>query len=95
MSLEKLKQAKQLESKIIDQQEMLHFFEMGRISSISVRKFSEQDCSYEENDFSERIPRSILKTAMIEYLKKDIEHKEAKLNKLFEGEKSPPPPKGE
>lgn len=83
MSKEKLKQAKKIESKIQDQEEKLEFFEMGKISCISVRKFNNHNCTYEEEDYAEDIPRSILKNAMLDFLKKDIENLNNKLNNLF------------
>jgi hypothetical protein len=83
MSLEKLKQAKRIQKKIREQQEKLHFFEMGKISCISVRKFENHNCTYEEEDYAENIPRSILKKVMVDYLKKDIENLNNKLNNLF------------
>jgi hypothetical protein len=83
MSLEKLKQAKRIQKKIREQQEKLHFFEMGKISCISVRKFENHNCTFEEEDYAENIPRSILKKVMVDYLKKDIENLNNKLNNLF------------
>ncbi len=88
MSKEKLKYAKRLDRKIKDQTEKLHFFEMGRISCISVRKFENHNCTFEEQDYAEDIPRNILKTAMLDYLKKDIENLEAKLKNLFKDDEN-------
>lgn len=83
MSLEKLKQAKRIQRKIKDQEEKLHFFEMGKISCISVRKFNDHNCTFEEEDYAEDIPRGILKNAMLDYLKADLAYLNIKLNNLF------------
>ena len=83
MSLEKLKQAKQIEQNIEAQKENLHHFTMGKILSITTRTFSERRCDYTDREFEVKIPRSILKNTMIDYLKKDIENLEAKLKNLF------------
>jgi hypothetical protein len=56
---------------------------MGKISKLSIRQFNNRDCKFEEEDFSENIPRKTLRIAMIDYLKKDIEHLEDKLQSLF------------
>ena len=83
MILEKLEQAKIIEKKIIERKECLKNFEMGVISKISIRKFNDFNCEYKEEDFSINIPRKILKNAMLDYLKKDIENLNNKLNNLF------------
>ena len=82
---EKLQQAKKLEALIEKQQNMLARFTMGKIAKISVRQFNDFSCEFEEEDFCENIPRAILKNAMIEFLKKDIEHYQNRLTKLFTG----------
>lgn len=83
MSLEKLKQAKQIEQLIEAQKENLHHFEQGKILSITTRTFSEKRCDYTDRSFDVKIPRNILKAAMLDYLKKDIEHLNTKLKNLF------------
>lgn len=82
---EKLQKAKKLENLIEKQKNILERFTMGKISKISIRQFNNTNCTFEEEDFGENIPRNILKTAMIDFLKKDIEHLENKLTKLFAG----------
>jgi hypothetical protein len=86
MILDKLEQAKKIELLIIDQQTALKFFEMGVISKISVRKFNDLDCRFEDKDFTTNIPRKILKNAMLDFLKKDIENLNHKLSNLFKDE---------
>lgn len=83
MSLEKLKQAKQLEILIENQENCLRYFQNGKISKISVRQFNNHNCEFEEEDFSENIPRAQLKQLMLDYLKKDIENLNNKLANLF------------
>jgi len=83
MILEKLERAKKLEQLILKQKECLSSFEMGIISKISIRQFNNVNCEFMEQDFSSNIPRKILKNAMIDFLKKDIEHLEGKLKNLF------------
>ena len=86
MILDKLDQAKKIELLIIDRQSTLKYFEMGVISNISVRKFNDFDCQFEGRDFISNIPRKILKNAMLDFLKKDIENLQNKLNNLFVNE---------
>jgi len=83
MSLEKLKQAKQIEQLIEAQKENLYHFENGKILSITTRTFSDKRCDYTDREFEVKIPRNILKNAMIDFLKNDIENLEKKLNNLF------------
>ena len=86
MILEKLEQAKKIEKIIIDRKECLKNFENGVISKISIRKFNDFNCEYKEVYFSINIPRKILKNAMIDFLKNDIENLSNKLNNLFRDE---------
>lgn len=86
MILDKLDQAKKIELLIIDRKSTLKYFEMGVISNISVRKFNDFDCQFEDKNFTGNIPIKILKNVMLDFLKKDIESLQKKLNNLFVNE---------
>ena len=87
MTLQELKQKHEnitaIEAAMLAKRKEIISFDSGKIKSITVRIFNNEDCTFEDVEVSKNLPIANVKGCILDHLKSQFKHLESKLERCL------------